>query len=164
MADETAELVACLARRHLTLAVAESLTGGELTAEFTRPAGASAVVLGGAVVYATELKHTIAGVDAALLAERGPVDPEVAIRLARGIRHALAVGGRAADIGVATTGVAGPDPQGGQEPGTVFIGISTDAGSHVLRLALAGSRAEVRAATVAAAVVGVRNAVGEARE
>ncbi|NNC13357.1 nicotinamide-nucleotide amidohydrolase family protein [Planctomonas sp. JC2975] len=145
-------MIARLTAQGRTLAVAESLTGGALTAELTRPAGASAVVLGGAVVYATELKHTIVGVDAALLSAHGPVHPEVARQLARGVRTALAVAGRAADIGIATTGVAGPDGQGGHEPGTVFVGISWGETEQSIELTLCGDRAEIRAQTVAIAV------------
>lgn len=158
--DTTATLIASLAARNLTLAVAESLTGGALTAEFTRPAGASAVVLGGVVVYATELKHTKIGVDASLLAEHGPVHPDVASQLAAGVRASLAVGGKPADIGVSTTGVAGPDPQGGRSPGTVFVGVSSDEGTTVVELALSGSRDQIRAETVLRAVSAVIEAVG----
>jgi nicotinamide-nucleotide amidase len=150
--DATAALLARLAAQGLTIAVAESLTGGALTAELTRPAGASAVVVGGAVVYATALKHTLIGVDAALLAEQGPVHPEVARQLARGVRTALEVDGRQADVGVATTGVAGPDSQGGRDPGTVFIGVSIGEQDEAIELELAGDRAEIRQASVRAAV------------
>ncbi|WP_243063780.1 CinA family protein [Humibacter sp. RRB41] len=150
-ADATARLISRLASRGLTVAVAESLTGGALAAELTRPAGASAVVLGGVVVYATELKHTLVGVDAALLAEHGPVHPEVARQLARGVRERLAVGGRAADIGIATTGVAGPDGQGGQAPGTVFLGLSYGETTEAMPLALTGDRATIRVQTVTVA-------------
>ncbi|GAB3807891.1 CinA family protein [Humibacter antri] len=150
--DDTATLIARLTECGLTLAVAESLTGGALTAELTRPAGASAVVLGGVVVYSTELKHTLVGVDAALLAEHGPVHPEVARQLARGVRSVLAVGRRAADVGIATTGVAGPDGQGGRLPGTVFIGVSHGDEDDVIELALTGTRAQIRALSVDAAV------------
>jgi competence/damage-inducible protein CinA C-terminal domain len=160
--DVTASLIAELSARSLTVAVAESLTGGALTAELTRPAGASAVVLGGVVVYATELKHSLIGVDADLLAEHGPVHPVVAEQLARGVRERLAVGGRRADIGVATTGVAGPDPQGGREPGTVFVAVSTESGTAVLALALGGDRAHIRAETVRLAVEAVASAVADA--
>jgi len=158
--DVTAELIAELTARSLTVAVAESLTGGAVTAELTRPAGASAVVLGGVVVYATELKQTMIGVDAALLAAEGPVHPVVAEQLARGVRRRLAVGQRAADIGVATTGVAGPDPQGGRPPGTVFVAVSTETGTQVRELNLRGDRAAIRAQTVDAAIDAIVDAVG----
>jgi nicotinamide-nucleotide amidase len=151
-ADATAELIAELAAAGLTVAVAESLTGGLLAAELIRPAGASAVVLGGVVAYATELKHAVLGVDAGLLAANGPVDPEVARQMAAGVRRALAVHGRDADIGIATTGVAGPDPQVDKQPGTVFVGVSSAAGEQALELQLSGDRLAIRTGTVTAAV------------
>lgn len=151
-ADLTAGLVSTLAARGLTVAVAESLTGGQLTAELTRPAGASAVVNGGVVVYATELKHSIVGVDETLLSEYGPVHPDVAKQLAERVRVVLATGGKAADIGVSTTGVAGPDPQGGQPVGTVFVGVAIGQDTWVEALQLDGDRAGIRADTVAAAI------------
>jgi nicotinamide-nucleotide amidase len=150
--DRTASLIAVLAAKGLTVAVAESLTGGQLTAELTRPAGASAVVNGGAVVYATELKHSVVGVDETLLGEHGPVHPEVARQLAERVRAALAVDGKAADVGIATTGVAGPEPQGGRPVGTVFLGLAIGQETWVEELQLTGDRAGIRAQTVLAAV------------
>jgi nicotinamide-nucleotide amidase len=150
--DPTARLIARLRASRQTVVAAESLTGGELIAELTRIPGASAVVLGGVVVYATELKHELLGVDAGLLEAEGPVHPAVAAQLAAGVRMRLAVGGRPADIGVATTGVAGPDAQGGRPVGTVYVGIATGAGTRVIELALAGGRESIRRATVACAI------------
>ncbi len=112
-------LIATCAARGWTVATAESLTGGLVTALLTEVPGSSAVVRGGLVVYATELKHTLAGVDADLLAERGPVDAEVAHALAHGARIACE-----ATIGLGLTGVAGPDPQDGVPVGTWFCAIS----------------------------------------
>lgn len=152
MPDATAELIATLTSRGLTVAVAESLTGGGLTAELTRPAGASSAVLGGIVVYATELKSSLVGVDPALLEENGPVDPEVAAQLADGIRIRCAVAGSPADFGVSTTGVAGPASQGGRPPGTVFVAIAGPTRSRVIELHLSGTRDQVRQATVQRAV------------
>lgn len=160
-ADATAALIAALASRGLTVAVAESLTGGALTAELTRPAGASAVVLGGVVVYATELKHTLVGVDANLLEIEGPVHPSVAAQLAVGVRERLAVSGRAASFGLATTGVAGPAPQGGRAPGTVFLGIAAATGVRVVALELTGTRAQIRSRVVTRAVAELRAELGE---
>ncbi|WP_285116239.1 CinA family protein [Leifsonia sp. fls2-241-R2A-40a] len=151
-AADTVALVRTLIERRLTIAAAESLTGGLLTAELTSVPGASAVVLGGAVVYATELKHTLLGVDDALLAAEGPVHPEVARQLAAGVRERLAVDGRPADLGVATTGVAGPDPQGGRPVGTVYLGVASSEGSRAIALELSGDRDAIRRATVAEAV------------
>ena len=156
----TETVVRTLIERGTTVAVAESLTGGLLAAELTSIPGASAVVLGGAVVYATELKHTLLGVDADLLAAEGPVHPEVARQLAVGVRDRLAVAGRRADLGVATTGVAGPDPQGGRPVGTVYIGISSDAGARSVALTLTGDRDGIRRQTVAEAVQALADELG----
>ena len=156
----TAAVVRTLIGRGLTIAAAESLTGGLLTAELTSIPGASAVVLGGAVVYATELKHTLLGVDADLLAAEGPVHPEVARQLASGVRDRLAVDGRPADIGVATTGVAGPDPQGGRPVGTVFVGVSSARGTRAVALELTGDRDAIRRATVVSAVAALAEELG----
>lgn len=84
-------VVDVLLQRGLTIAVAESLTGGLLVAELIATPGASGSVLGGVVAYSTELKHTLLGVDARLLAEHGPVHPEVAVAMAQGARTRLAV-------------------------------------------------------------------------
>lgn len=150
--DRTAALIRHLTARGLTVAVAESLTGGLLAAELIRPAGASAVVTGGVVAYHTDVKRSVLGVDAALLAEHGAVHPLVAEQMAAGARTVLSVNGRPADIGVATTGVAGPDPQDGRAPGTVFLGLSMAGGTRSLGLTLTGDRDTVRRDTVAAAV------------
>ena len=152
--DEARDLVAALIERGLTVATAESLTGGLLASAIVSVPGASAAFLGGVIPYHTQLKHTLLGVDAALLARSGPVDAQVARQLAEGVRHACAVDGRPADLGLATTGVAGPDPdpQTGQAAGTVFLGIATERGSRSIRLTLAGDRQAVRTATVAAAI------------
>ncbi|WP_166871182.1 CinA family protein [Salinibacterium sp. ZJ450] len=146
------ELVADLAARGLTLAVAESLTGGLLTAEFIRPAGASAVVVGGVVAYDTALKASLLGVDQDLLDAHGPVHPEVARQMADRVRHVLAVDGRPADLGLSTTGVAGPDPQEGAAVGTVFIGIAVGRRTDAVELHLDGSRDQIRARVVGEAV------------
>lgn len=149
-----ADVVPRLARAGLTLAAAESLTGGALTAHLVDVPGASAVVRGGVVAYATELKGTLLGVDADLLAERGPVDPTVALQMADGVRRRLG-----ADVGVATTGVAGPATQDGQPVGTIFIAVVSENRSAVRALRLAGDRAVLRRATVLAAVALIRGTV-----
>lgn len=152
MSSSPVDLVAALTSRHLTIAVAESLTGGLLVAELIRPAGASATVLGGVVAYQSELKASLLGVNQELLAQHGAVHPDVALAMAAGVRTRLAVAGRPADIGVSTTGVAGPDPQGSEQPGTVFLGLSFGDLTAVRRLQLTGSRAEIRSGTVDAAL------------
>lgn len=152
MTDVATRIIAELTRRGETVAVAESLTGGLLAAALIAVPGASAVVNGGVVAYNTAIKHSVLGVDAALLAERGAVDPVVARQMADGVRTVLAVDGRAADYGLATTGVAGPDPQDGQPPGTVYLGIAAGADIRSLGLDLSGGRAAIRASTVDAAL------------
>jgi nicotinamide-nucleotide amidase len=147
MAD-VAALLRRLAARGQTLAAAESLTGGLLAAEIVGVPGASTVFRGALVVYATDLKHSLAGVPGPLLHARGPVDPEVAAALAAGARRACA-----ADWGVATTGEAGPDPSAGVPVGTVYVAVAGPRGAGgVRRLALAGDRAAIRGASVRAAL------------
>ncbi|WP_275003847.1 CinA family protein [Promicromonospora iranensis] len=131
-------LLAEAAARGWTIGVAESLTGGLVTAALVSVPGASRVLRGGVVAYATDLKAGLLGVDADLLAERGAVDEAVAAQMAAGVRTVTG-----ADVGLATTGVAGPDPQDGQEPGVVFVAVSTPVVSEVHRLDLDGDRSQV---------------------
>jgi len=144
----SAEVVATLTERRLTIAVAESLTGGLLVAELIKTPGASAVVRGGIVAYDTALKHSLLGVDAGLLAVHGPVHADVARQMAAGVRAALTVDDLPADIGIATTGVAGPEPQGGVAVGTVFVAIALGIDIHVIELSLNGDREAIRSAVV----------------
>lgn len=140
---EPVEIIDALRRRGLTIAVAESLTGGLLVAELVSVPGASAVVRGGVVAYATELKATLLGVDPALLATSGPIHPDVAKQMAQGVRRRLG-----ADIGVATTGVAGPDEQDGHAPGEVWLGFAIGDEVSAVGLALGGDREAIRSDTV----------------
>jgi nicotinamide-nucleotide amidase len=103
---------------------------------------------GGIVAYDTRAKSELLGIDAALLAERGAVDPLVAEQMARGVRRAFTLDGSAADIGLATTGVAGPEPQDGQPVGTVYVAVATDTDTVVERHAFDGDRAAIRVAAV----------------
>ena len=137
------DLLAAVGARGWTLAVAESLTGGLVCSTLVSVPGASNVLRGAVVAYATELKATLLGVDHALLADRGAVDPDVARAMALGVRERLG-----ADVGLATTGVAGPDPQDGHPPGTVHVAVATPDGTRVRSLRLAGDRAAVRGLTV----------------
>ncbi|MFG2890574.1 CinA family protein [Streptomyces sp. NPDC048248] len=138
-----------LAGRGQSLAVAESLTGGLVAGALTAVPGASRVVRGSVTAYATDLKRAVLGVDGALLAERGAVDGEVARQMASGVRRALG-----ADWGIATTGVAGPDPQDGQPVGTVFVAVQgPDGAGGVRRLALEGDRDRIRLDTVEAVII-----------
>ncbi|MFF8940426.1 CinA family protein [Streptomyces paradoxus] len=151
MSSTATDVVRLLTVKGETLAVAESLTGGLVAADLTSVPGASKVFRGSVTAYATDLKRELLGVDAALLAARGAVDPQVAAEMAVGVRKALGT-----DWGIATTGVAGPDPQDGQAVGTVFVAVDgpvrADSGSagggKVEALRLNGDRAEIRRESV----------------
>ncbi|WP_341579464.1 CinA family protein [Microbacterium schleiferi] len=146
------EVLATLRSRAWRLGVAESLTGGALASAFVSVPGASDVFRGGVVAYATDLKASLLGVDAALLDREGAVHPEVAGQMARGIRVATAQAGALTEVGVATTGVAGPDPQDGAPVGRVYVAVVTPEREAVTELELAGDRAAIRAEAVAAAL------------
>ena len=124
-----------LLRGHgLSLAVAESLTGGLLGARLTGVPGASDVFRGAVVSYASEVKFDLLGVP------KGPVVSDAAAKaMALGARERLG-----ADIGIATTGVAGPAEQEGHPPGTVFLGLAHGGHAEALRVRLPGDRNRVR--------------------
>lgn len=152
------DAVAALRSRGWTLATAESLTAGLLAATVAEVPGASAVLRGGLIVYATDLKHELAGVPSDLLARHGAVSAETARALASGA--AVRCG---ADIGVGLTGVAGPDRQEGQPAGTVHLGLcvpGSEAWSVVLRLD--GDRDRIRRAAVDAALAQIARLAGGA--
>lgn len=154
-------LVAALRERGWTLGVAESLTGGAVASEIVSVPGASATLLGGVVAYATPVKHTLLDVDAGLLAEHGAVHPDVAAQMAEGVRWAVAVDAHPADVGIATTGIAGPDSPDGQPVGTVHIGVVTPRGARSIPHLFTGTRAEIRAQATAAAIAAALDAVRE---
>lgn len=153
-----------LASAGLTIAVAESLTGGLVVAELVSVPGASRVVAGGVVAYQTELKHSMLGVSAELLAEHGAVHAEVAAEMARGVRERLTLGGLPASIGLSTTGVAGPDPQDGQAVGTVYVGVAFEGRTEVTALHLEGGREAIRRQTVSESLSAVRSMLEHSRE
>lgn len=132
-------LLSTAQERGLTVAVAESLTGGEVASSLVSVPGASVVVVGAVVAYATRIKQEVLGVDADLLARRGPVDGEVAQQMAAGVARLMG-----ADIGLATTGVAGPGAADGHEAGTVHVAVVTPQGSLSRELHLEGDRDAVR--------------------
>lgn len=119
-------VVSALRSAGLTCAVAESLTGGLVLDALVAVPGASDCLRGGVVAYQTDLKRDLLGVPDELLAREGAVHPEVAAQMALGVRRRLG-----ADLGVATTGVAGPDPQDGRPPGTVHVAVAGPAGVRV---------------------------------
>ncbi|MGB4137778.1 MAG: CinA family protein [Microbacterium sp.] len=158
---DAAALLTALRERGWTLGVAESLTGGAVAAELVSVPGASAVLLGAIVAYATPVKHSLVGVDEELLAVHGPVHPAVAGQLADRIRSAVAVDGRAADVGIGTTGIAGPDSPDGQPVGTVHIGVATPRGTSVSSSVFEGDRAAVRRQAVEAAITAALHSLAE---
>src|ERR1700761_1543433 len=137
------EIIQLLTQAGRTVATAESLTGGLVAAALTDVPGASAAFRGGVIAYATELKAEILGVDAVMLRRHGAVYPPVASAMARGVRARLG-----ATYGVATTGVAGPDPSDGQPVGTAHIAVSAADDTVVRTIALTGDRHEIRRLTV----------------
>lgn len=148
------KLIAALAAAGHSLATAESLTGGLLAATLVSVPGASNVFVGGIIAYDTRLKEELLGISGELLAAEGPVAEQVALQMASGVRLRCAVTDTPCDIGVATTGVAGPDPdpQTGQPPGTVWIAVDYRGQRVAKRLRLSGDRMRIRQQTVAAAL------------
>jgi len=126
-----------------TVAVAESLTGGLVAAALTDIPGSSAAFRGAVVAYATELKAALLDVDRAMLARHGAVYPPVAAAMAQGVRERLG-----ASYGVATTGVAGPEPSEGQPVGTAHIAVSAADDTVVRTVVLGGDRNQIRRLTV----------------
>jgi competence/damage-inducible protein CinA-like protein len=143
------ELVAGgFADRGLTVATAESCTGGLLAARLTERPGSSAWVLGGVTAYANSAKEQLLDVPPAVLAEQGAVSPEVAAALADGARARFG-----ADIGVGITGVAGPGGGTPDKPvGTVHLCVAGPDGRELRALRLPGSRTAVRERSVTMAM------------
>ena len=145
--EQAAELVARLTAVGQTVAVAESLTGGLVAAALTDIPGASVVLRGGVIAYATDLKARVLGVDEVLLARVGSVDVEVAEQMASGVRSLMGT-----TYGLSTTGVAGPDPVDGKPVGMVYVAVVGPGSSRVKALGLTGDRVGIRAQSVAAAL------------
>ena len=136
-----------LRERKLKLGAAESLTGGLLGVEMTKAAGASEVFLGSLVVYDVEAKNKVARVDQEILEGPGPVSAEAAAALAEGAARVLG-----ADVGLSTTGVAGPEPHDGEPVGTVYVGASMNGRTEVRKVRAYGDRDNIRAMAVTAAI------------
>jgi nicotinamide-nucleotide amidase len=118
-------LVTALLERRETVAVAESLTAGLVTSCFGTVPGVSAVLRGGIVAYSTDLKATLLDVPSTVLSSRGAVSAETAEAMAAGVRARCG-----SDWGLATTGVAGPDPQEGKVAGTVYVAVVGPGGTQ----------------------------------
>jgi nicotinamide-nucleotide amidase len=132
----------------LTLAVAESCTGGLIGHRLTEVPGASDYFLGGVVSYSNDAKHDLLRVPEAVLARHGAVSPETARDMARGVRAVFG-----ADLGLAVTGIAGPTGGSPDKPvGTVYLGLATAQGEDVWRYQFHGSRAEIKTLTAETAL------------
>ncbi|XDP47298.1 CinA family protein [Sinomonas sp. P10A9] len=140
------EVVEAFIARGSTAATAESLTAGLVVAGLADIPGASAMLRGGVVSYASGVKADVLGVSRDLLAEAGSVDAEVARQMADGARRVCG-----ADYAVATTGAAGPEPHDGKPVGTVFVAVSGPRGTTVEGYAFDGDRQAIRAAATQAA-------------
>lgn len=141
--DSAAVVAACI-ERGLTIATGESLTAGLVASTIAEVPGCSSMLRGAIVAYHVDLKRDLLGVSEADLAH-GVVSREVAVAMARGAAGALR-----ADIGVGTTGVAGPDPHDGEPAGSAWIAVSMASGDRSVHLQLDGGREQIRRQTVAA--------------
>ena len=137
-----------LAERGLTVAVAESCSGGRLSAQIVGVPGASRYFVGGVVAYSNGMKREIIGVDREVLAEHGAVSEQTALQMAAGVRRAFG-----ADIGIATTGIAGPGGGTPEKPvGTVWLAYDDGATPHAAHVRLPGDRAVITRLSVHAAL------------
>ncbi len=150
-----AAVVRLLIQQELTVATAESCTGGLLAARITDVPGSSQVFLGGAVTYSNEAKSDMVGVDKGLIDAYGAVSPQVAEAMARGARERFG-----AHFGIGITGIAGPGGGTPEKPvGLVYIGVANSEGVRVEKSNFLGSRADVRYRSAHFALVMLRDAI-----
>jgi nicotinamide-nucleotide amidase len=155
--DIARDVIETATARGVSLAVAESLTGGLVASALVDIPGASAVFKGSIVAYDLMVKHELLGVDSAELATRGAVSGEVATQMADNARERFK-----SDLAVSTTGVAGPepDPVTGRKPGVAFIAVAGgNLGTIVRELSLEGDRNEIRLACTKAALLALVDAL-----
>ncbi|MFC7734336.1 CinA family protein [Roseomonas sp. GCM10028921] len=147
--DTAARLLDLLRARELTIATAESCTGGLVSAALTAVPGCSDVVLGGIVSYSNGMKASLLGVPEEVLRRVGAVSEDCAREMAAGLLRATGAG-----LGISVTGIAGPGGGSAEKPvGTVYIGVACLGRETILRRNLfSGDRAAIRAATVDAAL------------
>lgn len=156
--DEHARTVVdAAAQRGITVATAESLTGGLIAAMLTSVPGSSAVVRGGIVSYVNDVKEQVLGVAGDVLSTQGAVDELVALQMARGALRELH-----SDIAVAVTGIAGPTgAEPGKPVGTVWIGCATVKGGRAVCHHFSGGREAVRLQTVLAALQVIEDSLAD---
>jgi nicotinamide-nucleotide amidase len=141
------DVVKSLKRKKMTLATAESITGGGLGAAITSVPGASDVFLGGLITYSDQSKTKFLEIAKRILTKHTAVSEEVAIAMAQSARKQFGT-----DYAIATTGVAGPGKAYGQKAGTVWVAIDSKKGPVTLCLALSGTREDIRHATIQSAL------------
>ena len=156
-----AEIVLALAReRGVTLATAESCTGGLVAGRLTAVPGSSEVFRGGVVAYANEVKAAELGVPEEALAEHGAVSAEVARAMAEGARTRIG-----ADVAVSVTGIAGPDGGTEEKPvGLVFLHVAGADGEEARRLDFPGDREMIRGRATTAALHLLRRHLTQSRD
>ena len=147
MLTSLADLVAAAVAANITVATAESLTGGMVAATIVQVPGSSAMLQGGVIAYQNELKERLLAVPADLLRNKGAVDPEVACAMALGV--CTAAGAR---VGISTTGVAGPEPHQGKEVGHVYIGVALDGEAQSYEYHFPGDREMIKTAATQEAI------------
>jgi len=149
-------VVAMAIGNKLTVASAESLTAGMVAATLANTPGASGMLQGGVVAYQNSVKANVLGVPQELLDAVGSVDGQVAEAMADGARRVCG-----ADIGISTTGVAGPEPHDGKAVGTVFIGIAGKSGTNSFEYSFSGDRQSIRTQACEAALARLLDALNE---
>lgn len=152
--DPAARLVAAMLREGRTLGVAESLTAGLVTDAVVRVPGSSSVLRGGVTAYQVRVKEALLGVSAQTISRDGVVSASVALAMARGVRDLVR-----ADVGIGTTGVAGPGPDGEVPAGVLVVAVVTPERAAVREWRLAGTREAVRHAAAGLAVALATHAV-----
>ena len=142
------QVAAALTSSKLSIACAESCTGGLLTGVLTAVSGSSAYLQGAVIAYANEVKESFLGVQSRTLAQYGAVSAETAREMASGIRKRMNT-----DIGVSVTGLAGPEGGTAYKPvGLVYIAVSGNQGTRIIEKIFQGSRSDIRQQAVEAAL------------
>ena len=141
------DVVKRLKRKKMTLATAESITGGGLGAAITSIPGSSLVFLGGLITYSDQSKTKFLDIAKRILTKHTAVSEEVAIAMAQSVRKQFG-----SDYAIATTGVAGPGKAYGRKAGTIWVAIDSKKGPVTLCLALSGTREDIRHATIQSAL------------
>lgn len=157
--DRVAWVGEALKRRGWRLAVAESCTGGLLGHRLTNVPGSSAYFLGGVIAYWNEIKTRLLNVREETLARFGAISPQAAQEMAEGVRRLFQ-----ADLALAITGVAGPDPEEGKPPGEIYVALAGPQGIQVRRVTGGSDRQENKARAVEAALELLETALEEPAE